>query len=185
MTISSSDDEQKTGLSRRALLSVSMALPLLLSTKTVFAQSAAATGAPVTEEQFHELAVTVIGEKAGDRTLSDAYYAAFKAVEPDFLIRAGALSRAVAAAGISAPAAFSASAIAKDDVARATALALTSAWYVGHVGNEKGPQRVVAYERALMWAPTNDVMVIPSYARGGPDYWAEQIPQLSKRASSL
>lgn len=46
------------------------------------------------------------------------------------------------------------------------------AWYLGFVGF--GPTaRAIAYESALMYPPVADVMVMPSYARGLPGYWAE------------
>ncbi|CAL8481211.1 sugar dehydrogenase complex small subunit [Caballeronia sp. S22] len=51
------------------------------------------------------------------------------------------------------------------------------AWYLGVVGSGK-KARTVAYEQALMYPPIADVIVMPSYARGAPGYWA-QPPHLS------
>lgn len=51
-----------------------------------------------------------------------------------------------------------------------SALAIISAWYKGvliDVPNEE----VFAYEKALMYQPTIDVMTIPSYAITGPNGW--------------
>jgi hypothetical protein len=47
-----------------------------------------------------------------------------------------------------------------------------SGWYLGVAGTGK-KARAVAYEQALMYPPVADVVVMPSYARGVPGYWAE------------
>ncbi len=44
-------------------------------------------------------------------------------------------------------------------------------WQLGIVGSGK-QARVVAYEYALMYVPIADVIVLPTYARGEPHYWA-------------
>lgn len=53
-----------------------------------------------------------------------------------------------------------------------------SAWYLGVVGTGT-KARTVAYEQALMYPPIADVIVMPSYARGVPGYWANP-PRLSR-----
>lgn len=52
------------------------------------------------------------------------------------------------------------------------------AWYLGVVGTG-ARARTVAYEQALMYPPISDVIVMPSFARGVPGYWA-QPPRLSR-----
>lgn len=52
------------------------------------------------------------------------------------------------------------------------------AWYLGVVGTGT-KARTVAYEQALMYPPIADVIVMPSFARGVPGYWA-QPPRLSQ-----
>jgi hypothetical protein len=49
---------------------------------------------------------------------------------------------------------------------------VVTAWYLGVVGTDK-KARTVAYEQALMYPPIADVIVMPSYARGVPGYWAK------------
>lgn len=49
--------------------------------------------------------------------------------------------------------------------------AIMKAWYLGVVGNGDS-QRGIAYETALMYAPIADVVVMPTFARGTPGYWA-------------
>ena len=44
-------------------------------------------------------------------------------------------------------------------------------WQIGIVGSGR-QSRVVAYEYALMYAPISDVVVLPTFARGEPHYWA-------------
>jgi hypothetical protein len=61
---------------------------------------------------------------------------------------------------------------------KATALAIISAWYLGVVGNEPGAE-VFAYELALMYQPTRDVMTIPTYAISGPNGWGSAAPPLT------
>ena len=59
-----------------------------------------------------------------------------------------------------------------------TALAIISAWYLGVV-TDAGDAKVFAYEQALMYGPTSDVMTIPSYAISGPNGWPADAPPLS------
>lgn len=58
-----------------------------------------------------------------------------------------------------------------------TALAIISAWYLGVVSNAPNAE-VFAYEYALMYGPTKDVMTIPSYAISGPNEWTANAPPL-------
>jgi len=44
------------------------------------------------------------------------------------------------------------------------------AWYLGLVGDMPRVQ-VVAFEKALMFEPVNDVLTVPSYCRDVPFYW--------------
>ena len=47
------------------------------------------------------------------------------------------------------------------------------ALYAGVV--ESGtPAKVYAFEKALMYQPSRDVVVIPTYAHDGPNYWVAQ-----------
>jgi fructose 5-dehydrogenase small subunit len=59
-----------------------------------------------------------------------------------------------------------------------TTLAIISAWYTGVVADERGAT-VFAYESALMYQPTSDVMTIPSYAISGPNGWSQSAPPLT------
>jgi hypothetical protein len=59
-----------------------------------------------------------------------------------------------------------------------TALLIISAWYLGVIVDAPGAE-VFAYELALMYQPTNDVMTIPTYAISGPNGWTSEAPPLS------
>ncbi len=51
-----------------------------------------------------------------------------------------------------------------------TALKIISVWYSGVIEDVIGAE-VFAYELALMYQPTRDVMTIPTYAISGPNGW--------------
>ena len=65
-----------------------------------------------------------------------------------------------------------------DGPLKATALSIISAWYLGVVTDAPDAE-VFAYEYALMYQPTRDVMTIPSYAISGPNGWTAEAPPLS------
>jgi fructose 5-dehydrogenase small subunit len=56
---------------------------------------------------------------------------------------------------------------------RDTALLIISAWYLGVIVDEPDAE-VFAYELALMYQPTLDVMTIPTYAISGPNGWTSE-----------
>jgi fructose 5-dehydrogenase small subunit len=60
-----------------------------------------------------------------------------------------------------------------DGPLRDTALLIISAWYLGVIVDEPDAE-VFAYELALMYQPTRDVMTIPSYAISGPNGWTSE-----------
>jgi fructose 5-dehydrogenase small subunit len=65
-----------------------------------------------------------------------------------------------------------------DGPLKQTALSIISAWYLGVVTDAPDAE-VFAYEYALMYQPTRDVMTIPSYAISGPNGWTAEAPPLS------
>jgi fructose 5-dehydrogenase small subunit len=64
-----------------------------------------------------------------------------------------------------------------DGPLKETALSIISAWYLGVVTDAPDAE-VFAYEYALMFQPTRDVMTIPSYAISGPNGWTAEAPPL-------
>jgi fructose 5-dehydrogenase small subunit len=65
-----------------------------------------------------------------------------------------------------------------DGPLRDAALVIVSAWYLGVIVDAPGAE-VFAYELALMYQPTIDVMTIPTYAISGPNGWTSEAPPLS------
>ena len=65
-----------------------------------------------------------------------------------------------------------------DGPLKETALSIISAWYLGVIADAPDAE-VFAYEFALMYQPTGDVMTIPSYAISGPNAWSAEAPPLS------
>jgi hypothetical protein len=58
------------------------------------------------------------------------------------------------------------------------AFAIISAWYLG-VAEDKPNAEVFAFEDALIYKPTSDIMTIPSYAKSKPNGWNANAPPLS------
>jgi hypothetical protein len=57
------------------------------------------------------------------------------------------------------------------------ALLIISGWYLGVIIDAPDAE-VFAYELALMYQPTIDVMTIPTYAIAGPNGWTSEAPPL-------
>jgi hypothetical protein len=64
------------------------------------------------------------------------------------------------------------------DEAKAAALRIISAWYLGVV-DDAPDAKIIAYELALMFKPTSDVMTIPTYSISRPNGWGIEAPPLS------
>jgi hypothetical protein len=60
-----------------------------------------------------------------------------------------------------------------------TALLIISAWYLGVIVDAPDAE-VFAYELALIYQPTADVMTIPTYAIAGPNGWTSEAPPLGR-----
>ena len=64
---------------------------------------------------------------------------------------------------------------------RETAATIVSAWYLGYTGTPiplraEDDTGFVTFTGALMYEPTMDATVRPSYARAGLNYWVEPPP---------
>lgn len=166
-------------LPRRRFLCVSLlgaTASLLAGTAISQSASSAVTPAPsaAAPEHFVEVSQLLTGHSING-ALADRAWLAICQHEADFPARFSQLQTAIDKAGLHDLRQWSTSAIASDAGLKATALAIVSAWYLGVVGevkdrSEDGPS-FITYESALMWSPTSDVTVIPTYARGAPGYW--------------
>ncbi|MBT0667350.1 hypothetical protein HT136_03080 [Novosphingobium profundi] len=88
------------------------------------------------------------------------------------------LSEAITSSGLKGMAEFLAAPVGKDEALLATARTITSAFYLGFTGTppshgHKDTTGFVTFTGALMWRPTIDATVIPTYARGGTDFWVQ------------
>lgn len=93
----------------------------------------------------------------------DPSFPARLAALADAIAKTGSTDREVVIAGLS-------------DADAATAIQLISPLYLGYTGSPTTTAAVddakfVTYLNALMFEPTSDNLLRPSYARGGPNYW--------------
>lgn len=80
------------------------------------------------------------------------------------------LRRAVRAAKLPDMKAMLASPLGHDGALMATVRTITATWYLGYTGEKTG---FVTFAGALMWRPTIDATVIPTYSRGATDFWVD------------
>lgn len=124
---------------------------------------------------FFALSKTLTGHPELNPVLTTAAWQALAARETDFIARYKQLAAAMNAGSLSS--------VANEPALKSTAMAIIGAWYLGRVGtvrprSEDGPA-FITYTGALMWRPTVDVTVIPTYSRGGPGHWASVPPTLA------
>ncbi len=97
-------------------------------------------------------------------------------LDREFPRAAERLSAAITSSGVQDMAAFLAASVSKDEALLATARTITAAFYLGFTGRppsegHKDTTGFVTFTGALMWRPTIDATVIPTYARGGTNFW--------------
>lgn len=104
-------------------------------------------------------------------------WAALSRRHPDFDDRYRKLDAALDRDGVDGFAAIASSGPMSDPALKETAMAIIGAWYLGRVGKvevfSETASTFVTFADALMWAPTVDVTVVPTYSRAGPGHWAE------------
>lgn len=133
-------------------------------------RAGAAAPSPVVSPSV-ALSRLLTGWQGLDARVVSRAFAALADTTPHFEERAHALWAAITRAGLQSVEEFRGSPLYQDQDQRATAAMLVSAFYLGVVGDGE-TARLVSYEGALMFAPTQEVTPIPSYALGGPGYWA-------------
>lgn len=118
----------------------------------------------------------VTGSDLTDEAAIGRAWAQLVALDAGFGDAVTQFQQAVQGAGLANMAAFLASPLGKQDALVKTARTITSAFYLGYTGTPgdhvvKDDTGFVTFVGALMWRPTIDATVIPTYARGGTDYW--------------
>jgi len=142
----------------------------LLAPASLSAQMPPAAGATPSAAAQVALCRFLCGFPKLDPRLVAHAFAALGAADRGFGARAEALGHAITSAGLPDVAAFRDSPLYADATHRATALALLGAFYLGVVGTGDAAH-LIGYEASLMFASTQGVTPIPSYACGGPGYW--------------
>jgi len=113
-----------------------------------------------------------------DPTMAPRVWHALITKDDAFVGRYRRLSEEMAAYRIRSWPDYEASGLSAQKEIHSIAVAVVGAWYLGRVGevlprSEINTPAFITYEGALMWRSTRDVTVIPTYARGGPGFWAE------------
>lgn len=128
------------------------------------------------QDQFFQISTFLTGHHDLDRALSNRALTALIAVDTHFPEKLQNLQQALAVEKLTDSSLLRTSLIGQDDALMATAKTIVSAWYLGYAGEPashamEDNARFITYSGALMYRPTMDATVIPSYARGAPSYW--------------
>ncbi len=160
-------------MNRRTVIglgAVSLAATMLgLCPVTAFAQQ------EIDEAAFLALSQRLTGRNELNATISARALAALSAGDEAFLKTAMRLAQAIDQFGLTDMRRFRDFAAAHPDLSPA-AMKIISAWYLGYTGTPEGEAnhddaRFVSFAGALMYEPTIDVTIVPTYARGKTDYW--------------
>lgn len=159
-------------MNRREFLAALAALPLLADSSGV--ALAANTSAGVSAD-----AVRAARVLTGRSSLPEAVIARavtlLTTAKPQFQARLAALAKAI---GDATPEQRDEVIASLSDADAATAVELIAPLYLGFTGTPStiramDDAQFVTFRDALMYEPTADNLVRPSYARGGADYWVE------------
>lgn len=138
----------------------------------------AAIGAPnagISQGDFLTLSQILTGRKALDPVISARALSALAQEDAAFSARAGQLHHAITQARFTDMRNYRAFIAGHADLAP-VAVTIISAWYLGYTGTPEGEAstdnaRFVTYAGALMYQPTMDATVIPTFSRGHTNYW--------------
>lgn len=164
---------------RRVLVSaglVAAAGALLPWARMAYAESPA-QASPAQLDAFLKLGQRLTGRPNLPPDISARLFAALARGDRRFGDRVASLARAMDAAGIDDMRRYKGSAVEADPDLKALAISIVSGWYLGYTGTPVGlavtdDTQFITYTGALMFEPTRDVTVVPTYARAGTDYWA-------------
>jgi hypothetical protein len=142
---------------------------------------ATAEAAPADVDGFRALSSFLTGAPDLDPMLAARAFGQLTELEASFPDKAGALADAVATSGATTMDDFLAGPASGDAGPRDTALTIVSAWYLGYTGTPislraEDDTAFVTFTKALMYEPTMDATIRPTYARAGLNYWVEPPP---------
>jgi hypothetical protein len=166
-------DDTASPVSRRTLLRGAIligGLAMLPYQRNAFAAAPA--------NDFMRLSLLLTTRTALNSEQGQRLFDALNAGDPKFAQALQALQQAIAADPFSDMQQFAAFAQKHDPQVKATAMAIISGWYLGYTGEPvshtaNDPTRFVAFRDALMYQPTLDATVIPTYSRGQTNYWVD------------
>lgn len=132
---------------------------------------------PQCPRDFDSVSRLLTGHDDLDTALSTRVWNGLVARDAGFPVRYRMLTKTLGALGVDDWRSYETSGLKTRATLHAVAVDIVGAWYLGRVGPmlpraETGTPAFITYEGAMMWRPTLDVTVIPSYARGGPGSWA-------------
>jgi hypothetical protein len=169
-----SPQEKQAAVSRRAVLAGAVAAGTALAFGgSAVLGSSNAFAAAADSSAFLQLSEFLTGGKPLAAGLATRFQASLAKLDPQFTANTAALQSYVAGT----KAADIDTLLARDDLTEPLKKSITqivSAWYLGIVSNDTDAE-LVSYAEALMYRPTNDVIVVPSYGRG-PDSWGQKPP---------
>jgi hypothetical protein len=164
---------------RRVLLSAGLmaAAAALLPWARMAYADAPAQASPAELDAFLGLGERLTGRAHLPPDISARLFAALAQGNHAFGASVIRLVKAMDIAGIDDMRAFKGSAVDTNPELKALAVSIVSGWYLGYTGTPGGAvvkddTQFITYTGALMFEPTRDVTVIPTYARAGTDYWA-------------
>lgn len=127
---------------------------------------------------FYTLSCLLTGRKQLSQLVSQRALSCLSEEDATFPSKMQELVKALSNAGITDADRLNGHPIMSDTLTGATAKKIISAWYLGFTGKPVALRavdntRFVTYTDALMYAPTIDATVIPTYSRGHTNYWTQ------------
>ncbi len=156
-----------SGLSRRRLLQGVGILSLGALCNTLFPARARAAD-KLAESGFLALSAFLVSRPVGP-ILGERYLDALTRHDAQFTARLSTLQTLLQQHAFAHVDDFLA-AYGPDSADWQTAKTIISAWYTGVVGSGSDLE-LIAYAEAMMYLPTKDILVVPTYG-GGPFWWA-------------
>ena len=129
-------------------------------------------------QDFLSLSERLTGRQALDARIAGRVWQALLDEDGRFADRQRLLAQAMDDANLTDMRGFKAFAATQPETLTQTAIAIISAWYLGFTGSVEGHSatdntRFITYTGALMFEPTIDATVIPTYSQAHSDYWVD------------
>ncbi|QOW20589.1 hypothetical protein INQ41_06195 [Lysobacter ciconiae] len=166
---------RSTDLGRRRFLAVSaLAASVAVAVGASPGLAQGVVAATEVDPDFVELSRFLTARPELDARIVARAHQGLTQAHTGFAAQWAALDRAISGAKLADVDAFAASDLYGDPALRGTAMAIISAFYLGQVG-QGDDATLVSFEKALMFQPTEGIIVIPTYALGGPNYWDDLV----------